>query len=91
MFIYLIVDTNAINQWDAKYTNLMDELTKGKDDLPAKPDHLKAHPSNLTQELKILRNQHDTVVASLDKLQKELNRLNLNRTGRKSKEKQQIL
>lgn len=91
MFIYLTVDTNAINQWDAKYTNMIDELAKGKDDLPAKPDYLKAHPSNLTQELKVLRNQHDTVVASLDKLQKELNRLNLNRTGRKSKEKQQVL
>lgn len=91
MFVYLIVDTSAINQWDAKYTNLIDELTKGKDDLPAKPDYLKAYPSNLTQELKVLRNQHDTVVASLDKLQKELNRLNLNRTGRKSKEKQQVL
>lgn len=91
MFIYLIVDTNAINQWDAKYTNLMDELTKGKDHLPAKPDHLKAHPSNLTQELKVLQNQHDNVVASLDKLLKELNRLNHNRTGRKSKEKQEVL
>lgn len=45
---------------------------------------LSAPPSNLTSELKVVQNQHNTLAASLDRLQKELNRLNVNRTGRQS-------
>lgn len=43
-----------------------------------------APPSNLTRELKVLQNQHNSLAASLDRLQKELNRLNVNGTGRQS-------
>lgn len=43
---------------------------------------LRAPPSNLTKEVKVLQNQHNTLAASLDRLEKELSRLNANRTGR---------
>lgn len=43
---------------------------------------LTAPPSNLTRELKVLENQHDSLAASLDRLQKELNRLNVSRAGK---------
>ncbi|XP_075896921.1 uncharacterized protein LOC142898061 [Nelusetta ayraudi] len=72
--------TNKVNQWDAKYTDLMEQLWKGQDGQPAEQNMLRAPPSNLTRELKVMQNQHNTLAASLDRLQEELNRLNVNRT-----------
>lgn len=62
----------------------MEQLWKGQDGQPAERNMLRAPPSNLTRELKVMQNQHNTLAASLDRLQEELNRLNVNRTGRQS-------
>lgn len=83
-FLIKFAATNKVNEWDAKYTDLMEQLWKGQDGQPAERSMLRAPPSNLTTELKVLQNQHNTLAASLDRLQKELNRLNANRTGRQS-------
>lgn len=59
----------------------MEQLRKGRDDQPAEQRMLRAPPSNLSSELKVLQNQHNSLAASLDRLQKELNRVNVNTTG----------
>lgn len=81
----LAADTSAINQWDTKYNNLIYEITKGRDKMRDERDQLKIHSSNLTQEMELLQGQYNSVVASRDKLQEEVNRFN-NKTGKKSKE-----
>lgn len=75
---------NKVNQWDSKYTDLMHQLWKGQHDQLAGRSMLTAPPSNLTTELKVMQNQQDSLAASLDRLQKELNRLNVNGTGRQA-------
>ncbi|XP_068179604.1 CD209 antigen-like protein C [Antennarius striatus] len=73
-------NTSAINQWDMKYNNLVHEITKSRDNLSQDRDQLKIHYSNLTQEMGMLLNKYNAMVISRDMLQKEVNRLNLNKT-----------
>lgn len=67
---------------EVKYTNLITELTKGKESLTAERNQLKTQFSNLTEEMRVLQDQYDSVVAGRDKLQEEVERLTSNRTGR---------
>ncbi|XP_035528397.1 CD209 antigen-like protein C isoform X2 [Morone saxatilis] len=75
-------NTNTISHWDKKYANLIYEITKSRDELTHERDQLKMYSSNLAEEMEVLQSQYDTVAASRDKLQEELNRLNLNRTDK---------
>lgn len=79
----ILTDTSAINQWDAKQSKMIDELTKGRDDLREERDQLRIHSSNLTQEMEVLKNNYNSMVASRDKLQLELESLKRNDTGEK--------
>ncbi|XP_073341599.1 CD209 antigen-like protein C [Pagrus major] len=82
-------NTSAINQWDSKYTDLIHEITKGRDELReerdqlrGERDQLKIHSSNLTHELETLQSQYNDVVDSRDKLQEDIKNLHLNRTNK---------
>lgn len=80
-----VTDTSAVNQWDAKYSNLIYTITKGRDNLRDERDQLKTHFNNLTHEMKILQDKYNKSVASQDKLQEEVDSLR-NKTGNKSSE-----
>uniref|UniRef100_A0A8C4EV39 C-type lectin domain-containing protein n=1 Tax=Dicentrarchus labrax TaxID=13489 RepID=A0A8C4EV39_DICLA len=68
--------------WIGKYANLINEITKSRDELKDERDQLKMYSSNLAKEMEVLQSQYDTVAAGRDKLQEELNRYNLNRTDK---------
>lgn len=79
---WIVADTSSVNQWDAKYTSLIFEITKGRDELKDERDELQTRVSNLTQEMVMLQNRYQTAAASRDKLQEEINKLSFNRTGK---------
>ncbi|XP_070768269.1 CD209 antigen-like protein C [Enoplosus armatus] len=74
-------NTSAISHWETKYESWIYNLTKDRDALRDERDQLKIHSSNLTKEMEVLQSQYNTVAASRDKLQEEVNRLNISRTG----------
>lgn len=71
-----------MNQWDTKYTNLISEITKGRDSLRDERDELQSHISNLTKEMEMLQDRYTSVAASRDKLQEQINKVTLNQTGK---------
>lgn len=79
---WIVADTSSVNQWDTKYTELIFEITKGRDKLKDERDELQTHVSNLTKEMEMLQNQYLTAAASRDKLQEEINKSIFNRTGK---------
>ncbi|XP_068615109.1 CD209 antigen-like protein C [Brachionichthys hirsutus] len=73
-------NTSAINHWDAKYNNLVYEITKSRDNMSDDRDRLKIRFSNLTQEMGNLQSKYNAMVKSRDKLQEVVNRQSLNKT-----------
>ncbi|XP_070768367.1 CD209 antigen-like protein C [Enoplosus armatus] len=75
-------NTSAISHWETKYESWIYNLTKDRDALRDERDKLKIHSSNLTKEMEVLQSQYNTVAASRNKLQEEVNRLNISRTDK---------
>ncbi|XP_075937544.1 CD209 antigen-like protein C isoform X2 [Anarhichas minor] len=65
---------------DSKFENLIYSLTIDKDTLRDERDQLKINSGNLTKEMEVLQSQYNAMAESRDKLQEEVNELNLNRT-----------
>ncbi|XP_068591404.1 CD209 antigen-like protein C [Cebidichthys violaceus] len=65
---------------DSKFENLIYSLTIDRDTLRDELDQLKINSGNLTKEMEVLQSQYNAMAESRDKLQEEVNRLNLNRT-----------
>lgn len=96
-FLWLFIDskwtdTSAISHWDTKFEKLIYEISKSRDDLRDERDQLKIQCSNLTKEMESLQSQYNTLAASRDKLQEEIDVLTHNRTGKKCtrRKKQEI-
>ena len=57
-------------------------LTEERHALRDEKDQLKMDFSNLTKEMELLQSRINTVATTRDELQEEVNRLNLNRSGK---------
>ncbi|KAK9513497.1 hypothetical protein VZT92_027023 [Zoarces viviparus] len=66
---------------DSMYENLIYSLTKDRDTLSDERDQLKINSGNLTKEMEVLQSQYNAMAENRDKLQQEVNRLNLSRTN----------
>ncbi|KAM6936690.1 uncharacterized protein PEZ65_006746 [Lycodopsis pacificus] len=65
---------------DSMCENLIYSLTIDRDTLRDERDQLKINSGNLTKEMEVLQSQYNAMAESRDKLQEEVNRLNLSRT-----------
>ncbi|XP_059195614.1 CD209 antigen-like protein C isoform X2 [Centropristis striata] len=75
-------NSSAIGHRDSMCENMIDSLTADRESLRAERDQLKDTSSNLTKEIEALQSQYKAVAASRDKLQEEVNTLNLTRARR---------
>ncbi|KAL6108944.1 uncharacterized protein ACO6RY_12185 [Pungitius sinensis] len=83
----LILGVVAHNSWaishqDSKCENLSYSLTIDRDHLRDERDQLKIQSSNLIKEMEVLQSQYNATAVSRDKLQEEVNRLNLSKTDK---------
>ncbi|KAE8288571.1 CD209 antigen Dendritic cell-specific ICAM-3-grabbing non-integrin 1 [Larimichthys crocea] len=80
--IMVAQNTSAISHWDTKFEKLIYEISKSRDDLRDERDQLKIQCSNLTKEMESLQSQYNTLAASRDKLQEDIDMLTHNRTDK---------
>lgn len=78
-----VSDSWAIRHQDSKCENMSYSLIIDRDKLRDERDQLKIQSRNLTEEMELLQSQYNAMAASRDKLQEEVNRLKLSKTGKK--------